>query len=117
MTTPDFARRRFGLWILAAALLAGCRTAPPPAPTAPDSFPPVVFVHGNGDTAALWTTTLWRFESNGWPRERLHAIDAPYPLARDDDTKPQGGTSSTAEQMQFLAAEVDAVLKRTGARQ
>ena len=37
--------------------------------------PPIVFVHGNGDTAALWTTTIWRFESNGWPRERLHAID------------------------------------------
>lgn len=37
-------------------------------------FPPIVFVHGNGDTAALWQSTLWRFESNGWPRSRLHAI-------------------------------------------
>jgi hypothetical protein len=26
---------------------------------------PVLFVHGNGDTAGLWITTIWRFESNG----------------------------------------------------
>jgi triacylglycerol lipase len=100
----------------AAALLAGCslfRASPPPAP---DPFPPIVFVHGNGDTAALWTTTTWRFESNGWPRERLHAIDLPYPLARDDDAKPQEGRSSTAEHMQHLSAEVDKVLKATGAK-
>ena len=61
--------------------------------------PPIVFVHGNGDTAALWTTTIWRFESNGWPRDRLLAIDLPYPLARDDDAKPQPGRTSTAEHM------------------
>jgi triacylglycerol lipase len=74
-------------------LLAGC-ASPPVA-----QVPPIVFVHGNGDTAALWQTTLWRFESNGWPRERLHAIDMPYPLARDDDSKAQPGRSSTAEHM------------------
>ena len=70
----------------AAVLVTACATGP-----AADTAPPIVFVHGNGDTAALWTTTLWRFESNGWPRERLHAIDMPYPLARDDDAKPQDG--------------------------
>lgn len=80
-------------------------------------LPPIVFVHGNNDTAALWHTTLWRFESNGWPRERLHAIDLPYPTARDVDDKPQEGRSSTREAMQFLAAEVDRVLQATGARQ
>ena len=53
-------------------------------------LPPIVFVHGNGDTAGLWMTTIWRFESNGWPRDRLHAIDLPYPLARDDDTEAAG---------------------------
>jgi triacylglycerol lipase len=79
--------------------------------------PPIVFVHGNGDTAALWMTTLWRFESNGWPRDRLHAIDVPYPLARDDDSKPQPGRTSTAEHMAFLSAEVDKVLAATGAKQ
>ena len=106
--------RRFallGLLTLAAStLLSAC--AGMPAASAP---PPIVFVHGNGDSAALWTTTLWRFESNGWPRERLHAIDVPYPLSRDDDAKPQDGRTSTTEHMQFLSAEVDKVLKATGA--
>jgi triacylglycerol lipase len=74
-------------------------------------------VHGNGDTAALWQTTVWRFESNGWPRDRLHAIDMPYPLARDDDTKAQPGRTSAAEHMAHLKAEVDKVLARTGAQQ
>lgn len=105
--------RRQALWTLAAAVLLGaCSTpAPPPAP------PPIVFVHGNGDSAALWTTTLWRFESNGWPRDKLHAIDLPNPLARDEDNVPQPGRSSTTEHAQFLAAEVDKVLARTGASQ
>lgn len=34
-----------------------------------DTIPPVLFVHGNGDSAALWITTLRRFESNGFPRD------------------------------------------------
>ena len=78
---------------------------------------PIVFVHGNGDSAALWQTTLWRFESNGWPRERLHAINLPLPSARDDDTVAQAGRSSTTEHAKFLASEVDAVLASTGAKQ
>jgi triacylglycerol lipase len=104
-------RRNLLLGSTAATLLGACAipsSAPPP---------PIVFVHGNGDSAALWITTLWRFESNGWPRERLHAIDIPYPLARDDDNKPQDGRSSAAENMAFLAAEIDRVLQATGARQ
>lgn len=91
-------------------LLGGCATPPPVA-----QVPPIVFVHGNGDTAALWQTTLWRFESNGWPRTHLHAIDMPYPLARDDDSKAQPGRSSTAEHMAYLKAEVDKVRQATGA--
>lgn len=86
-------------------------------PRALADAPPIVFVHGNGDSAALWQTTLWRFESNGWPRERLFALQQPYPLARDDDTKEQPGRSSTAEHMAFLKAEVDKVLAKTGAKQ
>ena len=93
-------------------LLSACATGP-----SGNSLPPIVFVHGNGDSAAQWTTQLWRFESNGWPRERLHAIDLPYPLARDDDTTAQEGRSSTTEHMQFLKAEVDQVLRATGANQ
>lgn len=105
-------QRRLLLSIAAAGLmLAGCATSP-----APEQHPPIVFVHGNGDTAALWQTSVWRFESNGWPRDRLHAIDLPYPLARDDDGKAQPGRTSTAEHMAFLKAEVDKVLQTTGAR-
>jgi triacylglycerol lipase len=77
--------------------------------------PPIVFVHGNGDTAALWQTTLWRFESNGWPRERLHAIEVPYPSSRDEDAKPQAGRTSTAEHAAYLSEEVNKVLAATGA--
>lgn len=107
-------RRSLLLAATAATLaLAGCATQGPGLAEAP----PIVFVHGNGDTAALWQTTLWRFESNGWPRERLHAIDVPYPLSRDDDAKPQPGRTSTAEHMAYLQAEVDKVLQATGARQ
>jgi triacylglycerol lipase len=84
--------------------------------TGASARPPIVLVHGNGDTAGLWITTIWRFESNGWPRERLHAIDLPYPLARDDDARPQEGRTSTAEHMAYLAAEIDKVLAATGAR-
>ena len=99
--------------LLAALLLAAC--ASPPAPTSTTVQPPIVFVHGNGDTAALWTPTLWRWESNGWPRERLFALDLPYPLARDDNTAAQAGRSSADEQMRYLSAQVDAALAATGA--
>ncbi len=108
--------RRFVLAAATSVLaltLAGCATKSPSLAEAP----PIVFVHGNGDTAALWQTTVWRFESNGWPRERLHAIDVPYPLSRDDDAKAQPGRTSAAEHMAYLKAEVDKVLKATGASQ
>ncbi len=111
-------RRRF-LWALAvaAAGLAGCRIAPrtPASSTAADdAYPLIVFVHGNGDHAGVWTTTMWRFESQGWPRHKLHAVDLPYPVSRDEDTRPQPGRSSAGEQMKFLADEVDKLLKATG---
>lgn len=109
---PRISRRRALLAAGAASLLAACQTAPKEVP---DPFPPLVFVHGNGDTAAAWITTIWRFESNGWPRERLHAIDLPYPLARDDDSKLQDGRTSTAEHMKFLSDEVNRIMKATGA--
>lgn len=110
MTLP-LTRRTLLVGAASSTVLAACAIGPSAPP------PPIVFVHGNGDTAALWMTTLWRFESNGWPRARLHAIDVPYPLARDDDTKPQPGRSSTLDNMQYLAAEIDHVLTATGARQ
>jgi pimeloyl-ACP methyl ester carboxylesterase len=104
-------RRSFLLAAAVASLvLAGCGSSSP-------DHPPIVFVHGNGDTAALWQTTAWRFESNGWPRDRLYAIDVPYPQSRDDDTLAQPGRTSAAEHMAFLKAEVDKVLRATGASQ
>jgi pimeloyl-ACP methyl ester carboxylesterase len=106
-------RRRALITLAAAGLLTACAT--PPGTPAADAQPPIVFVHGNGDTAALWTTTLWRWESNGWPRARLHAVDFPNPSARDDNTKDQPGRSSADDQMRHLAAEVDKVLAATGA--
>ncbi len=93
-----------------ALVLAACSTLGPQT-----SYPPIVFVHGNGDTAALWMPTVWRFESNGWPRDRLFALDAPNPLARTDDAKPQEGRTGTAEHLQILAGEVERVRKLTGA--
>ena len=108
--------RRFlfcGAAAVAALALAACANLN----SSVQDTPPIVFVHGNGDTAALWMTTLWRFESNGWPRDRLHAIEVPYPLARDDDSKPQAGRTSTSEHMAYLSAEVDKVLAATGAKQ
>ena len=116
MNNKLWLQRRSLLLATAAAAtlaLAGCATRSPSLAEAP----PIVFVHGNGDTAALWQTTVWRFESNGWPRERLHAINVPYPLSRDDDAKAQPGRTSTAEHMAYLKAEVDKVLKATGASQ
>lgn len=105
-------RTILALGIASTAMLTACATAPSPSYA---ERPPIVFMHGNGDSAALWQTTIWRFESNGWPRNRLFAVDQPYPLARDDDTVAQPGRSSTADSAAFLKAEVDKVLKATGA--
>ena len=98
----------------ATARLTACATSSPTSPSYAER-PPIVFVHGNGDSAALWQTTIWRFESNGWPADRLFAFDQPNPLARDDDAVAQPGRSSTAESAAFLKAQVDKVLKDTGA--
>jgi pimeloyl-ACP methyl ester carboxylesterase len=107
-------RRTLGIVALVITLLGGCATT---VSGNDQDKPPIVFVHGNGDSAALWQATVWRFESNGWPTERLHAIDVPYPLARDADNKAQAGRTSTAEHMAYLRDEVQAVLRRTGASQ
>jgi triacylglycerol lipase len=106
-TMPNSLRRALALVL--PLLLAACAGLQPTA-----QQPPVVFVHGNGDSAALWETTIWRFESNGYDRKLLHAVDLPYPLARGVDAKPQPLRSSTAEQMAALAREVAGVRKRTG---
>jgi len=87
------------------------------APAAPGAteIPPILFVHGNGDHAALWITTLWRMESNGVPRERMLAINFTDPLARADDTKPEPNKSSTEDQRRELGEAVKELKQRTGA--
>ena len=98
--------------ILLAALLV-------PACTALDTrdriHPPVVFVHGAFGNAALWAPAIWRFESNGWPRDRLFAVDITHPRPRSDDGVPMQGRTSAAEHTAQVAAEVERVLKLTGA--
>src|SRR4249919_849882 len=89
------------------------QTASPPS-TAAD-MAPVLFVHGNGDHAALWITTLWRMESNGVPRERMFAINFTDPLARTDDKVEQPGRSSTEDQRRELADAIKELKGRTGA--
>ena len=107
----------FGL-ALSMFVLTACAGLQGSEPAKPSfQTPPIVFVHGNGDSAALWQTTLWRFEAQGWPAARLHAIDVPYPLARDEDAKPQAGRTSAAEHAAYLKTEVEKVLKATGASQ
>ena len=93
--------RNLAGWSLGAlALLCGCASSITDnaltalrAPTMPI---PIVFVHGNGETAALWYTTIWRFESNGYPRERLFAIDFTNPQARADDAVVEEGRSGSS---------------------
>ena len=121
---PNHRRRLLAM----AGLLAGAGTlaqplsgapapAPVPTPTPTPTPTPIILVHGNGDSDTNWQTVIWRFESNGWPGVLLHALALPYPLARDDDAVAQPGRSSNADSVAFLAAEVDRVLARTGARQ
>src|SRR3977135_3567064 len=68
---------------------------PPPVAPGAAQVPPILFVHGNGDHAALWITTWWRMESNGVPRDRMFAINFTDPLARTDDSVAQPNLSST----------------------
>jgi pimeloyl-ACP methyl ester carboxylesterase len=76
---------------------------------------PIVFVHGDSDSAAVWQSTFWRFESNGYPREKLFAINFTNPQARSDDGVEQPDRSSTEDERKQLEAFVDDVLARTGA--
>src|SRR3984957_14150826 len=77
--------------------------------------PPILFVHGNGDHAALWMKTLWRMESNGVARDRMLAINFTDPLARTDDTRPEPNKSSTEDQRRELGDAIQELKRRTGA--
>jgi pimeloyl-ACP methyl ester carboxylesterase len=101
-------------------LLAGGLALPAQAQTAPAAsvsaeIPPILFVHGNGDHAALWITTLWRMESNAIARERMFAINFTDPLARTDDKVAQENRSSTEQQRRELSEAIAELKSRTGA--
>jgi triacylglycerol lipase len=87
-----------------------------PAPAADTGPPPVIFVHGNGDSSALWINNIWRFEANGYKRNQLFAIDFTNPVALRDDSKPEPDRSSTADAMKELAAFVTQVRNATRRR-
>jgi hypothetical protein len=87
----------------------------PSATSSAAGLPPVLFVHGNGDHAALWITTAWRMESNGVARERMFAINFTDPLARADDTKPEPNKSSSEDQRRELGEAIQELKRRTGA--
>jgi pimeloyl-ACP methyl ester carboxylesterase len=70
---------------------------------------PILFVHGNGDQAPIWLTTLWRFESNGYRHDRLHAINFTDPNARDVDAVAQPNRSSTEDQLRELTDAIDRI--------
>jgi pimeloyl-ACP methyl ester carboxylesterase len=105
--------------LLAAAALwpAAALGQPSPKRQAPaEPAPPVVFVHGNGDSGALWINNMWRFEANGYKRNQLFAIDFSYPVALSDDSKTQPFRSSTGDAMKELSAYVAQVRKETRRR-
>jgi pimeloyl-ACP methyl ester carboxylesterase len=78
-------------------------------------IPPILLVHGNGDHAALWITTIWRLQSNGIAADRIAAINFTDPLARNDDAVSQPGRSSTEDQRRELGAAIAALKQRSGA--
>ena len=112
---------RRAMLLVAAALPLAVRTSPAAlaqganAIAAASEVPPILFVHGNGDHAALWMTQLWRMESNGVPRDRMMAINFTDPTARNDDTVAQPNRSSTTQQRDELLTAVADLKRRTGA--
>lgn len=106
--------RRLGAAVAMLIGLGAAGVTAAAAQTAPQI--PVVFVHGNGDTAALWQPTIWRFESQGYDPKLLFAVDLAAPLARSVDDKPQANRTSSTDVAAQLAAEVARVLITTGAQ-
>jgi triacylglycerol lipase len=107
-TRPTRSHLRWGIAALMVLFLIS------PGPAGADTSIPILFVHGNGDSAALWHTTIWRFESNGYDPSLLFAIDFTHPRARNDDTKAQENRSGTADQLRELTSKVQAILTGTG---
>ncbi|MBR0898642.1 hydrolase [Bradyrhizobium tropiciagri] len=115
----DLSRRTILLGAGALSVL-GSRLGSPalaqPAPSAQGAdLPPILFLHGNGEQAPLWVTTIWRMESNGVARARLFAINFTDPLARTDDKVEQANHSSTEDQRRELGEAIRQLKQATGA--
>jgi pimeloyl-ACP methyl ester carboxylesterase len=106
MKTILHLKRNLVLFMLLLALAVGTSVAAEQLP--------IVFVHGNGDYATVWTTTIWRFESNGYDPNLLFAINMMHPIAPSDDTKPAENQSTTVDQVSQLASFVARTLLTTG---
>lgn len=109
----SFLRDRTRLRSFSLVLALAMTTMDSPHANAADT--PILFVHGNGDTAALWITTLWRFESNGYDAKALFAIDMPHPSAPASDSQEEVNRSTTLDQRETLGKEVESILLATGA--
>src|SRR5690349_7078002 len=87
-----------------------------PLPARADEKPlPILFIHGNGDNAAVWMTTMWRFETNGYPGQMMEAVDLRYPLAAAVYDQRQPAHSTVAEATAQIADSVGALKRRNGA--
>jgi pimeloyl-ACP methyl ester carboxylesterase len=86
------------------------------SPSAAANQPAIVFVHGNGGRATSWLTQFWRFESNGYDRKRLFAIQFTNPIGANppDYGKPHPGRSTWGEALIELAMKVEEVKQLTG---
>jgi triacylglycerol lipase len=100
-------------YTLVAVLLACTAVIASSAQTPPNSFLPIVFVHGNGDDASKWIGIIWLFESNDYPTDRLFSVRFSHPNARMDDTVEEVNRSSTTDATVELSAFVTRVLIET----
>jgi pimeloyl-ACP methyl ester carboxylesterase len=100
---------------LLCSLAVACVLSTTPDARAAEKPLPILFIHGNGDDAAVWMTTIWRFETNGYPRELMEAVDLRYPLATAVYDQPQPAHSTVAEATAQIADAVTALQRRTGA--
>ncbi|MEF2553367.1 hypothetical protein VQ042_18715 [Aurantimonas sp. A2-1-M11] len=103
--------------VLAAAVTGIAAGGPTVAAAANDAVPPIVFVHGDSDSASFWMPVLWRFETNGVPASHLFAVDIDHPAARLDDRIAQDNRSSTQDAAREVADAVDQALAATDADQ
>jgi pimeloyl-ACP methyl ester carboxylesterase len=93
---------RAGLLAAAALLAASCTSAPPPPPK-PATAVPIIFVHGYGESGAVFDKMIAHLEGRGYPEDYLMAVNL---------NPADGGNIAAAERQ--LAPAVDELIARTG---